>query len=156
MKRSLSLFITTWLLHSYTALAAPITFNTALPVSQGEYIVREQLVLNQSSDDPSGLDRDRRALSIVSTLVYGVTPDFAIFGSVPYTNRRLDTGSGKRNASGIGDSRLFGRYTLYAEDFKGGTFRIAPFAGIKIPTGDNSASDSFGKLPMSVQTGTGS
>ena len=41
-----------------TALAAPITFNTALPVGKGEFINRELLVLTRSGDDPSGAERD--------------------------------------------------------------------------------------------------
>ncbi len=32
------------------AQAAPLTFNTALPVSQGEFIFREQFVVIQSDD----------------------------------------------------------------------------------------------------------
>ena len=33
--------------------AAPITFNTALPVAEGEFVFREQLRWLRSSDDPS-------------------------------------------------------------------------------------------------------
>ena len=53
------------------AWSAPITFNTALPVAEGEFIAREQFVLNQSGDDPSAAARDRTAWSVVSVLGYG-------------------------------------------------------------------------------------
>jgi len=113
--------------------AAPLTFNTALPVSKGEYILREQLVINESGNN-------RTESSIVSTLVYGITPDFAVFGTVPYTN--IDTNT--NDLRGIGDSKIFGRYTIYQNDFQGGTFRIAPFAGAKLPTNqDNIGTDSW-------------
>jgi len=136
--------------------AAPLTFNTALPVGKNEFIIREQLVINKSSDDPSGMGKDRTAWSVVSTLVYGVTPAFTLFATVPYTNRRLKSNINTRSARGIGDSRLLGRYTIYQDDFQGGTFRISPFAGLKLPTGNDSKADSFGTLPTSVQTGSGS
>ncbi len=43
------------------AFAAPLTFNTALPVAEDEFVFRGQVVLEQSGDDPSGADRDRTA-----------------------------------------------------------------------------------------------
>ncbi len=82
---------------SSQALSAPITSNTALPVAKGEFILREQLIVNQSGDDPRDLDRDRQ----------------------------------------------------------GSNFRVAPFAGIKAPTGDDDKRDAFGRLPASVQVGSG-
>ena len=39
--------------------AAPITFNTALPVAEGEFVFREQIVLDRATDDPSGAERER-------------------------------------------------------------------------------------------------
>jgi len=150
------LIFTTWSIFQSEALfAAPLTFNTGLPVSKGEYILREQLVMNKSSDDPSTANRDRTELNVVSTLVYGVTPDFALFASIPYTDRRLKT-INTRSARGLGDTKLFGRYTLYKENFKGGTFRIAPFVGVELPTGEDNKRDGLGMLPLSVQPGSGS
>jgi Putative MetA-pathway of phenol degradation len=136
--------------------AAPLTFNTALPISEGEYIIREQFVINKSGDDPSGMDRERTERLLASTLVYGVNPDLALFGTLPYTDRKLESNTNTRSTNGIGDSRVFARYTIFKDDFVGGTFRIAPFAGVKLPTGEDDKQDSLGTLPMSVQTGTGS
>ncbi len=140
--------------------AAPQTFNTALPVAEGEFVFREQVVLEQSGDDPSGANRDRTAFSAVSVLGYGVAWDLALFAAVPYVDRRLElTQSGARrarSARGLGDIRLFGRYTAFKKDSPGRTFRIAPFAGIETPTGADDETDAFGGLPANVQPGSGS
>ena len=140
--------------------AAPITFNTALPVAEGEFVFREQLVLDRASDDPSGAARDRTAWSAVSVLAYGVNSDFAVFGVVPYVDKRLELTEGgerrARSARGLGDVSLLGRYTVFKNNFPGGNFRIAPFAGVEAPTGDDDESDSLGRKPASVQPGSGS
>ena len=140
--------------------AAPITFNTALPVAKGEFVLREQGVLEQSGDDPGGSARDRTVRSAVSVLGYGVNSDLALFAVLPYAEKRLqltDSGIRKtRSARGLGDISLFGRYTAYKNNFKGGNFRIAPFAGVETPTGADRKKDSFGLLPASVQPGSGS
>ncbi len=142
------------------AWSAPVTFNTVLPVAKGEFVFREQFVLDQSGDDPSGADRDRTAWAAVSVLGYGVNGDLALFGVVPYVDRSLDLTVGgarrSRSAAGLGDVALFGRYTVFKDNFRGGSFRIAPFAGLKLPTGDDDESDAFGRLPASVQPGSGS
>ena len=142
------------------AWAAPQTFNTALPVGVGEFVFRGQFVLDQSGNDPSGTDRDRTAWSLVSVLGYGITRDLAVFGVLPYVDKNLDVNVGgsrqTRNASGIGDAALVGRYTAFKRDGPGRTFRIAPFAGIEAPTGNDDESDALGLLPPSVQPGSGS
>lgn len=143
-----------------TAVAAPLTSNTALPVGTGEFVLREQAVFDQSGDDPGGMDRDREALAFVTALGYGITPNLAVFGVVPYVDKRLELTSGTqqfaRSARGIGDVSLFGRYTILQRDWPQRTFRIAPFAGIELPTGDDDEADSFGRLPPAVQLGSGS
>lgn len=117
--------------------AAPQSFNTALPVAQGEFIFREQFVLAQSGDDPSGAHRDRTAWALISVLGYGATSDLALFGVVPYVEKGLNITQGgrrhQRSARGIGDITLFGRYTLYRRDWPGRTLRVAPFVGIETP-----------------------
>lgn len=141
------------------ARAAPNTFNTALPVPRDEYIWREQLVLRErSADGPMAREVSVRALG--SVLGYGATSKLAVFGMLPYFfDRELEastaTGPVERNTNGIGDLSLFGRYTLYQNDFTGGTFRIAPFFGITAPTGDDDDSDRFGELPRPLQPGDG-
>ena len=60
-----------------------------------------------------------------------------------------------RGTSGIGDLTLFGRYTVFKDNIPGRTFRIAPFAGVELPTGEDDATDGLGRLPASVQAGSG-
>jgi len=141
------------------ALSAPVTFNTALPVGGGEFVARGLVVVSVSGKDPSGADRDRRATSFVSVLGYGVTNKLALFGVVPYVDKDLDVTVGgnriNRSESGLGDVSVFGRYTVLQRDQPGRTFRVAPFFGVKAPTGDDNERDEFGRLPPSVQSGTG-
>jgi hypothetical protein len=139
--------------------SAPITFNTALPVAKNEFILRQQFVVNKSGHDASGADRDLTTWSAISVLGYGVSSKLALFGVLPYVNKSLDiTVSGQRlnrDNDGLGDVSLFGRYTAYQQDWPGRTLRIAPFAGFKAPTGKDDATDSLGRLPPSVQHGSG-
>ena len=136
--------------------AAPITFNTALPVSQGEIIFRELATVGRASDDAGGLDRKMTVVTANSVVVYGVTPDLAFFAILPVTFRVLETPAGDRNADGIGDARLIARYTIYKKNAVGKTTRIAPFIGLKVPTGASAKTDDFGLLPAPLQPGTGS
>ena len=83
-----------------------------------------------------------------------------MFGVVPYVDKSLDITQGgtrrTRSASGLGDVSLFGRYTAFKRNWTGRTLRLAPFAGLEFPTGDDDESDSLGRLPASVQPGSGS
>ena len=139
--------------------SAPITFNTALPVGGGEFVARELVVVSESGKDPSGANRDRTATSFVSVLGYGLTNKLALFGVLPYVDKDLDvTVAGNRinhSESGLSDVSVFGRYTVIQQDQPGSTFRVAPFFGVKAPTGDDNERDRFGRLPPSVQSGTG-
>ncbi|WP_236744205.1 transporter [Marinobacter similis] len=142
-----------------SAQAAPNTFNTALPVPQGETIWREQLVLRERSDG-GPMDRKVSVQALGSVLGYGITPKLAVFGVVPYFfNKALDVttpmGRIERDTGGIGDASLFGRYTVYQDDFTGGTFRVAPIFGLTAPTGDSDDRDRFGELPRPLQVGDG-
>lgn len=142
-----------------TAQAAPNTFNTALPVAKGEFIWREQLVVrNRSGRGPT--DRDVSVRAIGNVLGYGVTPRLAVFGAIPYfLDKSLDVttpmGRINRDTQGFGDFTAFGRYTLFRDDFTGGTFRTASVFGITAPTGDHNDRDRFGELPRPLQPGDG-
>lgn len=143
------------------AEAAPQTFNTALPVAEGEFVFREQFFYRKATDDPSPADRELGVLGAISVLGYGVNRDLAIFGVLPYLDKELDvtTPSAQRvtrDTNGIGDARLLGRYTVYQDDAPGRTFRLAPFLGLELPTGDDDDSDSLGTLPAPLQLGSGS
>lgn len=141
--------------------AAPITFNTALPVAKGTGVFRAQFVGVRRSDDPTAADRELTVLGGVGVLGYGVTEDFAVFGVVPYLDKELElaTEAGERierTTSGLGDVRVFGRYTVLRRDAPGRTFRIAPFAGVEAPTGEDDERDTLGRLPQPLQLGSGS
>ncbi len=155
-----STVITVLLLMGGSINAAPITFNTALPVAKGEYLIREQLIVNQSGDDPSGANRDRTEKAAVTALGYGINRQWAVFGILPYRDINLTlNSSGKtvnRNNSGLGDLTVFTRYSAYQQNQLGKTFRVAPFIGLKAPTGKDNASDTLGTLPPPVQVATGS
>ncbi len=141
------------LLYGYKAQAAPVTFNTALPVSQDEIIIRQQFVYSRASNT----GREREDLTSISVMAYGLSPDLTLFGVLPLTSRELDiSGGADRDTDGLGDIRLFSRYTVYQDDFKGGTFRIAPFAGLELPTGENRERDAQGFFPPGLQRGSGS
>lgn len=141
------------------AYTAPISFNTALPVTQGQFVARAQLVVDQSGDDPSGADRDRRSTGAVAALGYGASGRLALFGVLPYLENELSLTSGAgrvtRRASGLGDLTLFARYTAYQRDRPGQTLRLAPFVGLVAPTGEDDAADAAGQLPPAVQPGAG-
>ena len=140
--------------------AAPQTFNTALPVAKGEFVLRGQLFDRRAEDDPTAADREVHVRGMVSVLGRGVARNWAVFGVLPYLDKTLDLttpgGRVSRNTTGIGDARLFARYTLYQRDAKGSTFRIAPFFGVEMPTGDDDDRDSLGRLPAPLQLGSGS
>ncbi|MFB3079417.1 MAG: transporter [Lysobacterales bacterium] len=143
------------------ATAAPITFNTALPVGKGEFVNREQLVLTRAGKDSSGAGREVEGTALVSVLAYGIRGNLTLFGILPYVDKKLrypgpGAGSVKRSSRGIGDSSVFLRYTFHQNDRQGSTFRVAAFAGIKIPTGSDTQRDSLGLLPVPLQSGTGS
>jgi len=160
MKAALKTCLAALCLSAGTAWAAPITFNTALPVHEGGYVLREQFMYMKIADDPTPLQRDMRVSGVMSVLGYGVTSDFALFGMLPWFDKRLDMSMGgqdiTRRKSGVGDLTLLGRYTAYQYDAPGRTLRIAPFLGVKAPTGEDNARDGSGQLPPPVQPGSGS
>jgi len=143
-----------------TATAAPQTFNTALPVAQSQFVLREQFIYRKTTGDPRPTDRELRLRGGVSVLGFGITGNHALFGVLPWLDKELDAGTpggrALRSTSGFADARLFGRYTLYKNDAPGRTFRIAPFLGIEFPTGDDNDSDDLGPLPAPLQLGSGS
>jgi len=142
------------------AAAGPITFNSALPVSEGVGILRSQTKLVRKTGDGSALNRAVTVTAVPLVLVYGVSAKLALFGMLPYVNKRMEISMGtkriRRSTQGLGDGQFFARYTVYQLDRLGDTLRIAPFAGLKMPTGAHNKSDAFGLLPRPLQSGSGS
>lgn len=142
------------------AAAAPITFNSALPVAQGQWLLREQYIQRYRYDNAATLDRDVHLGVLGNVLAYGVTSKLTLFAVTPwYLDKTLNAttpmGRMRLTAPGIGDTQLFARYTLFQHDAAGRSFRIAPLAGVIAPTGSSDKFDRFGRLPRPFQNGSG-
>lgn len=148
------------LLTGAAADAGPVTFLTALPVAKSQAVIRGQYVLVRATDDPTSADRRLTVHGIPLAVAVGVTPRLAIFGIVPILNKSLavNTPQGRvtRDAAGVGDVVAFARYTAYAVDRAHYTLRIAPFGGVKLPTGVHDRTDALGRLARPLQLGSGS
>lgn len=145
-----------FLLASNGVSAAPITFNTALPVAKGEFINRELLMLVRADDAMRNLDVN----ALASVLGYGINADLAIFGVLPYVNKEMQITVGdtrvRRSSKGFGDASMFARYTFFKQNASNHTFRVAAFGGVKAPTGNDNETDALGRLPTPLQSGSGS
>jgi len=137
--------------------AAPITFNTALPVTEGEGIFRIQAQRFAFAEE-AGSDLEVDALPMVA--VWGFTPRLTLFAIVPVLDKELTVetpaGGVARGDSGLGDATLLARYTLLQRDAAGSTLRLAPFLGVEAPSGRDDAADALGQLPQPLQLGSGS
>lgn len=134
------------------ATAAPINTNTALPVHEGEFLWREQASFLKAKDST----RDKEVITVSSVFVYGVTEKLAFIGTVPYVDKSLKENGVERGDSGLGDSTLLARYEIYHLDRPAETFRAQALAGLKFPTGEDDESDEQGRLPQTLQLGSGS
>ncbi len=142
------------LLAAGAAQAAPIGFDTALPVARDEYLVRTLFIDMERSAVTGPAEVSAQAL--VGAVGYGFSPRWAGFVVLPWLSKELRMPGATREADGLGDLMLFGRYTLYQDDAPGHTFRIAPILGAVAPTGEDDAADALGRLPRPLQTGAGS
>lgn len=161
MSRRLSAFLVASLVVAGTpATAAPVTFNTALPVTRGEWILRTQIMEFRFEPDATGLDRDLSVEALPLVGVYGLTPKLALFAIAPLLDKELEVntplGRHSRGDSGLGDVTLLARYTAWQRDAPGRTSRLAPFGGVEAPTGRDDAGDTLGLLPPTLQLGSGS
>lgn len=142
------------------AAAGPITFNTALPVAQGQWLLREQFIQRYRYDDVAGSGRNVHIGVLGNVLAYGATGKLTLFAVAPwYLDKTLKAstpmGRVQRTDSGIGDTRLFARYTVFEDDGPGTSLRVAPIFGVIAPTGSSHGADRFGRLPRPFQNGTG-
>lgn len=149
-RRTLCLGAALALLAGHAALAAPIATNTALPIGAGSAVVREQLVFARASAPAGTIE----TVALRSTLGYGLTPRLAVFGSIPLIERRP---AGGATVSGAGDASVFTRYELFARNGVGQTLRVAPFAGVRLPTGregetGDGSTDLFGGIVVTLAT----
>jgi len=162
MKHSLrvrTLIFVSSLTLSSSALAASITFNSALPVAKGTFVNRELTKVIRANDDSTTLNREISVNALVSVLGYGITGDLSLFGMLPYLDKTLDlTMNGmpvERNNRSFGNVSTFARYTFAHFDSPGRTLRFAGFAGVEAPTASDHRSDNLGRLPLPLQAGSG-
>jgi hypothetical protein len=134
---------------SSIAWASAATFVTALPVAKDQWLIRfnAQQTFGTSSFASSQFPVNN---------AYGLTPRLALFLNFNQGFTSLTQGSAHLSSGGSGDTLAFARYTLFHIDKPKSTFRVAPLAGLSMPTGSNSLQGPQGLLPGSLQTGSGS
>ena len=115
--------------------AAPIATNTALPLSTDEFIIRQQFVMSHSSDRFESTRRSVNRFESRTVLGYGLTSKLAFFGVLPLVDVNTELGGVSTSEFGLGDAALFARYEVFRSDQAGRTIRIAPYAGVRLPTG---------------------
>jgi len=139
---------------------AQITTNTALPVTEGHFVLRTQFKIIRAADDPTSADRELLVHAFPLVGVYGITSRLAVFSVIPVLDKSIAITMPpqriKRSTTGIGDIRFFLRHDAYQINRPGKTFRIAPFGGVEAPTGNDNERDSFGRIPQPLQSGSGS
>lgn len=62
----------------------------------------------------------------------------------------------RRRARGVGDTTILARYQAWEINEPGATFRVAPIAGLVVPTGATDRRDARGEVPAPLQPGAGS
>ena len=123
-------------LSSINCSAAPITFNSALPVSQDEWLVRGLITIDERSSTINSSQVERTQLSLVSVLGYGINAKWSAFAVLPVRDVSLSLNGLSHSESAIADTEIFSRYEVLRIDKARSTFRVAPFAGIRLPTGE--------------------
>ena len=81
----------------------------------------------------------------MTALVWGARPNLSLSFVAPMVRVEAE---GQDSRSGFADSRVFARYDLFRKDRVGGTTRLAPEIGIKLPTGGT-----FGNGSVDVSAG---
>lgn len=159
MKKFICIISASVMLMAKPAYAVSINSDVGLTPAKDQTIVRVQSRYKKASDDPTSLDRETKTLVVPVTVVYGFTERFAGIASIPWVYRRHKTLSGAeritRKTEGLGDVALLGKYLLYARDEIGVTSRLSVISGFELPTGRTGDEDTHGKLPRTLQTGSG-
>ena len=137
-----------------TSLGAPVTFITALPVAENQLFTR--FYWNSTFGSQSFM-----SYQLPFDLAYGLNARWTIFTTFNplYASIQAQTPSGQSTVStgGFADTRVFARYTLFSRDTPKSTLRIAPLAGLFLPSGSNTLSDSSPLFSAPIQiTGSGS
>lgn len=142
------LFIFVVMSVSRFGFASPATFVTALPVALDQILAR---IDANTSLTASELEYAQFPVSVA----LGATSSLALFVTFQGDIASLNLNGETSTSSGLNDTLLFARYTLYKRDWPKGTLRLAPLAGAYVPTGNNTLANSNGLLAGPLQTGTG-
>ena len=144
-----------------TSHAGPINSNTAFAPHQGESILRIQYRYLEVEDDPSVMNRELKVQGLTAVYIYGFNEKFTGILTVPYRDKNLELASGgggrvTRDSRGVGDIRSLLKYRVFTRDTPGKTHRLGVFGGLEWPTGKDNQKDSLGRLPQTLQAGSGS
>ncbi len=131
-----------------TGFASPATFVTALPVALDQILARMDANTSMAASE---LEYAQFPVSVA----LGATSSLALFVTFQASLTSLKQNGQISTSSGMNDTLVFGRYTLYKKDWPNGTLRLAPLAGAYLPSGSNTLSNSSGLLAGPLQTGTG-
>lgn len=129
---------------------AQVTTNNALPIGEGQALIRVQAIYLQETAG----DRRLEELSFPVVFGYGASRNLALFAVAPVLNRRLTVAGNTAADVGVGDVALLARYTVFQANRAGQTIRIAPLLGLEVPVsnlGSRSVDPSLG-LVVTRQT----
>lgn len=159
MKKFICILSASVMLLAKPVYAVSINSDVGLTPAKDQTIVRVQSRYKKASDDPTSLDRETKTLTVPVTVVYGFTERFAGIADIPWVYRRHKTLSGTeritRKTEGIGDTALLGKYLFYTRDEIGVTSRLSVIGGLELPSGRTGDEDDQGKLPRTLQAGSG-
>lgn len=134
-----------------TVRAQPITFPSSMSIGEDDYMVRVQPWYERSTDDPSGQGRELTDWNTRLFGMYGLSEKTALFSRVSYIDREYNNGSSVHTENGFSDLEVFVRHTAYEQNWVKRTFSVSPYAGVKLPTGD----DTSPGLPRDRTLGSG-
>lgn len=160
MRASTGILLGLAIIFPATVSYAAINTDIALTPAKGQTILRTQYSRAHKGDDATDQNRSMTVHTVKQVAVYGFTDATAGFLVIPYLDKDLRTVSGgqrtSREASGIGDLKLFLKQRLWRNDAPGATTRFALLGGLEVPTGEDDESDAQGRLPPAVRLGSGS
>ncbi len=163
MARSTSHSVISWSLLVLTILVvgaptafaqAPLNSDVALTPPKDGWIIRLQWRYSRLAEDPTPLDRKVHQSVVPLTVVYGVTENLALLGTLRIVDRKIDFGSGAtQRDTGFADIPLLAKYRFYQDDKPGKTTRWVAIGGLEVPTFDNVfSSESFDPIIGTVWT----
>jgi hypothetical protein len=122
-------------------------------------VVAERAKVEVANDGPSPEDADETTLVLTTMGAFAPHDRLTLMATLDVMWREAELSSPggervERSAGGLGDLTVLASSPLRAS-LLGGAAALAPFAGLKVPTGADDESDMFGRLPQQLQVGTG-